>query len=302
MNFSGHPLFRIHNLDSVMSSLWDFYKNNFLVLFISSFVMSLAIQFVSLSFNFSELQTITDPALMLEKLTSFIWPIILMSLINLLFTVILNYYIIYNPVDSSQSIFVSCYKALKYFIPYLIIMVLLAFFGSIAIMLGIVVLIVGVFFAIMYVTTIYLFILPVMLVEGTNIGHVISRSLKLAHSGFWSNMGWVAVFLIIIIVISVVTSALVLLPFTGSFLKMLSNPQDVSSAMDYMTNPVFLTLSALVNAIYMPLMPVFATILYFNGKAKEEEASSVTSTSDPNDTPRVTVEDLYAKPREEDQD
>ena len=63
-------------------------------------------------------------------------PILIISLINLLFTTILQYYIIYNPLDSENNIFVSVLKSLKYFIPYLIIMVLLAFAGSIAIVLG----------------------------------------------------------------------------------------------------------------------------------------------------------------------
>ncbi len=298
-NISAHPLYRRHDLDSVMSSLWGFYKNNFLVLFIASFVMSLGIQYMSLTFNFSELQSITDPAEMLQKIYSFIWPIVIISLINLLFNIILNYYIIYNPVDRSQTIFISCLKAFKYFVPYLIIMILLAFIGSLGLLFGILLLIVGVFFAIIYLMNIYLFILPVMLVEGTNVGHVISRSLKLAHSGFWRNMGWVAVFLLILIVISVITSAIVLLPFTGSFIKILANPQDAAGALDYMTNPLFLALSALVNALYMPLMPVFATILYFNGRANEEHVAESVMNSEP---PRVSVDDLYAKPRNENQD
>ena len=39
--FRNHPLYQIHNIDSAMNSLWGFYKKNFLVLFITSFVMSL---------------------------------------------------------------------------------------------------------------------------------------------------------------------------------------------------------------------------------------------------------------------
>jgi hypothetical protein len=146
--------------------------------------------------------------------------------------------------------------------------------------------------------TIYLFILPVLMVEGTNIAHVIGRTFKLAHSGFWSNLGWVAVFVIILMVISVFSSAIVLIPFTGSFLKVLTNPEEAGTVMNYMRNPLFLIVSALVNALYFPLMPIFATILYFNGRAKEDgikESIAVT-----NDPPRVTVEDLYAKPREDD--
>ena len=45
--FENHPLYRRHNIDTVMSSLWDFYKRKFLALFITSFVMSLVIQYAS---------------------------------------------------------------------------------------------------------------------------------------------------------------------------------------------------------------------------------------------------------------
>ena len=62
---------------------------------------------------------------------------LIISLINLLFTNILHYYIIYNPLDSENNIFISALKSLKYYIPYLIILVFLFLFGAIAVMLGI---------------------------------------------------------------------------------------------------------------------------------------------------------------------
>jgi hypothetical protein len=292
--YRNHPLYRVHNIDSVMSSLWDFYRKKFIVLFITSFVMSLGLQLFSLTFDFSELYSMTDPVAMLEKIKGFMLPILGMSLVSLLFGTILQFYVINNPVDSNVTIFSSLYKSLKYFIPYLIIMILLAFFGSIAMMLGLLVLIIGVFFSLLYVMTIYMFVLPILIVEGTNIGNAISRTVTLAHRGFWSNMGWVAVFLLIIIVISVLGSAIITIPFAGSFMKVLSNPAEASSIISYMTNPVFLILSALVNAIYLPLMPIFAAIIYFNGRAREDGAQVTGPDSD--EPPKVRVEDLYAKP------
>ena len=295
--FNRHPLYRVHTIESIMSSLWDFYKKEFVVLFISSFVLSLALQYLSMAFNFNELQTITDPKEMLEKIKGFMLPIVAISLVSLLCTTILHYYVIYNPVDNSNTIFVSFYKSLKYFIPYLIIMVLLAFFGSIAMLLGLLVFIVGVFFALLYVLTIYLLILPILMVEGTSIGNAIVRAFTLTHRGFWSNIGWVAIFIIIIMVISVVLAGLILLPFSGGFLKILSNPSEASNVVDFMSNPFYLILAALSNALYLPLLPIFATILYFNGKAREEVADSPSVANEPGKT---RVEDLYSKPYSED--
>jgi hypothetical protein len=296
--FLTHPLYRRHNIDSVMSSLWEFYKKKFLSLFILSLVMSLVMQYASTLVNMKELSAITDPMLLLEKIKGFIIPILVISLINLFFTTILQYYIIFNPVDDENTIFTSIVKSLKYFIPYVIIMVLLAFAGTIAIVLGIFVLIIGAFFAMLYVVTLYLFILPVMMAEGTNIGSTITRTIKLTHKNFWSNIGWVAVFIIIMLVISVVFSGIILLPFTGSFIKTIVNPEDASKLVDVTSKPLFIILSAIVSAFTLPVMPIFACILYFNGKAGEEQIQPVPTIVPENNS--VRVEDLYAKPYSDD--
>jgi hypothetical protein len=296
--FSNHPLYRIHNIDSVMGSLWEFYKKKFIPLFIISLAMSFLMQYASTFIDIKELQTITDPMIMLEKLKGYIVPILIISLINLLFTAILQYYIIYNPLNSENNILVSALRSLKYFIPYLIIMVLLAFAGSIAIVLGIFILIVGVFFSILYVMTLYLFILPVMMVEEANIGNTIKRTIQLTHKGFWSNLGWVSVFLIILIVISVILSGIILLPFTGNFVKTILNPEEATNMIDVTTNTWYIILSAVVGALTLPLMPIFAGILYFNGRAKEEQGKTSIPVNPENE--RVRVEDLYAKPYSDD--
>ncbi|MEI6050281.1 MAG: hypothetical protein WCS03_15365 [Bacteroidota bacterium] len=296
--FSSHPLYKRHNIDSAMSSLWEFYKKKFLSLFTISVVMSLVMQYASTFVDIKEMQTVTDPMIMLEILKGYLVPILIISLVNLLFTTILQYYIIYNPLNSENNIFVSILKSLKYYIPYLIIMVLLAFAGSIAIVLGVFVLIIGMFFAMLYVITLYLFILPIMMMEGIDIGNTISRTIKLAHRNFWSNIGWVSVFIIIILVVSVIFSAIVLLPFTGGFLKAILNPENAADLVDVTKNPLFIILSAVVNALTLPVMPIFACILYFNGRASEEQGQTATRLNTENE--KVKVEDLYAKPYSDD--
>jgi membrane-anchored glycerophosphoryl diester phosphodiesterase (GDPDase) len=146
--------------------------------------------------------------------------------------------------------------------------------------------------------TLYLFVLPVMMVEETNIFDTIGRTFKLAHKNFWVNIGWVAVFLIILIVISVIMSAIILLPFTGDFVKTIINPQEGTTLLEDTTNPLFIILSALVSALTLPLIPIFAAILYFNSRANEEQNQTVMP-ENPGDN-RVRVEDLYAKPYSDD--
>jgi hypothetical protein len=262
--------------------------------------MSLVIQYASTLINIKELQSISDPALLLEKMKGYMVPLLVISLVNLLFSVILQYYIIYNPLDSQNNVIVSIVRSMKYYLPYLVVMVMLAFVGSIAIALGIMVLVVGVFFSILYIMTLYFLILPIMMVEGPDIGNTIKRTIKLAHRNFWSNIGWVAVFLIILIVISVILSGIILLPFTGSFFKSIMNPEDASNITDMATRPLFIILSAVVNAVTLPLMPIFACILYFNASAGEKQGRITPEIDNDNGSRKVRVEDLYAKPWSED--
>ena len=146
-----------------------------------------------------------------------------------------------------------------------------------------------------------MFILPVMMVEDTNIMNTVTRTIKLSHSNFWANMGWTAVFLILMVIISVILSGIVLIPFAGSFLQTVANPEDTSKIMNLAHDPIFLLISSAVNALTLPLLPIFGFILYFNGKAREEDIHLPVYNDDNNG--RVRVEDLYAKPRlEEDND
>jgi hypothetical protein len=159
-------------------------------------------------------------------------------------------------------------------------------------------LVIGAIFAAIYIMTLYLFILPVMMVEGPNIAATIGRTLKLAHSGFWSNLGWTAVFIIIILVITTILSGIILLPFTGTFFSAVTNPDEAPNVMEITSKPLYIILSSLLNGLTLPLMPVFACILYFNGRAREDQQ---VFNEDENNR-KVRVEDLYAKPLPEDEE
>lgn len=292
---TNHPLYRKHNLDTAINSTWEFYKKYFFVLFGVSLIISLLSQYVSTMINMEELQSITDPIQMLQKMTEFVKPFLIISLVNLYFTTVIVHFIINKPLHPGHSIFLSAGKAFIYYIPLLILMVLLSFFGSIAIIVGVFALIIGAFFAVLYVLTLYLFILPVLVVEGTNIANAISRTFRLAHRRFWQNIGWVSVLLLILIVISVVLSSLIMIPFAGDFLKNILHPGEATT--NFASNPVYLVLSALAGALTFPILPIFSCVLYFNARSSEDEKFTVLPVVETEYRP--TVEDLYAKPFEE---
>lgn len=301
-SINSHPLYKAHTIDSAMNSLWEFYTKRFLVLFLTSFAMGLILQYLSslIRIDLGDYQSFNMDEMM-AKIREFMWPMLIVSVVSLLFTTILHYYVIFNPLDNANNIFRCIVKSLRYFIPYLLIMIMLVFVGSFALFLGLIMLVIGALFAAIYIMTLYLFILPVMMVEGPDIAATIGRTLKLAHSGFWSNLGWTAVFVIIILVISTILSGIILLPFTGSFFSAVTNPEVAPNVMEITSKPLYIILSALLNGLTLPLMPLFGCILYFNGRAREDQQVFNEYREDDN-SGKVRVEDLYAKPLPEDEE
>jgi hypothetical protein len=288
---SSHPLYKHHTIDSAMNSLWDFYTKKFITLFLVSFIMGLIIQYLSsmIRIDIGDYQSMNIEEMMV-KLREYIWPMIIVSVLSLVFTTILHSYVIFNPLDNDNNILRCFLKSFRYLIPYLMMMIMLAIAGSFALFLGLLLVVVGALFAGIYIMTIYLFILPIMMVEGPNIANTIGRIIKLAHRDFWSNIGWTAVFVIIMLVVMMIFSGLILLPFTGSFFSAVKNPEEATAVLDFTSKPLYIILSALLNGLTMPLLPIFACILYFNGRAREDYQI-------PGETvDKVRVEDLYAKP------
>jgi len=163
-------------------------------------------------------------------------------------------------------------------------------------MLGLVAFLVGIFFTMLYVVMVFLFFLPVLIAENNDIGNAISRGLSLSHSAYWANLGWVAVVLLILVIVSFVFSAIIMIPFSGSFFKMITDPAVAQEMVAIQQKPLFIVLSALINSVTAPVIPILSTILYFNGVAREQKGIDATYHAE--EKP-VTVEDLYSKPRQE---
>lgn len=295
-NFKNHPLYGIHTLDTAMNALWTFYSKNFLKLFAISLVMSGILSSIVAFADLASIQNETDITVLMEKMRTVALPVMIAALVQMLFLLVMHHYILFSPIDADNSILDSVLRSLRYFFPYLVTAILLWIVGVPVMILGLVVLFVGMFFVMFYVVTLFMFILPVMMVEDTDIGQTIRRIFTLTHKRFWSNYGWVVVFFILMMIISFILSGVALLPFAGNFLKSIFNPAEAMNMLEIMQQPEYIIVSAIINALTVPLMPLFAAILYFNGKAREDAEQSNISDIER----RVTVEDLYARPRLDD--
>lgn len=293
-NLNSHPFYRKHDLESAFSTVFSFYFRNFLPLFLTTFLVTAGIQFLSSTVDLAGMIGITDPVEMMNALRKWIGPMLGALAISLVLYLILQYYIIFKPVDNSVNILTSVYKSLIYLPAFLIIMIFFSVFALAAMTAGVIVFFIGILFSLIYVSMTGLFILPLLMSEGNNIGNAIGRTFTLSHRHFGPNLGWTALLLLIIIVTAIILSSLVLIPFSGNFLKIMTNPEEAAEAMTFMSNPWYILLSALASSLTTPLAPIMGAVLYFNAKAREDDSQITSGKND--EQSRVKVEDLYAKP------
>lgn len=294
LDYTKHPLNKRYDLDSALTSIWEFYKKWFGSLMLISFVFSLITSYLTGRINISEMYSVDEADEMMAILRSMIGPYLLIILFAFVFGLILHYYVIRKPVDPDSNIFSIGAKGIaKFFLPLLVLNIMLAVFAVFAVTFGILLLFIGALFATVYIVMIYAFISPVLMIEDKGIGDTLTTTIRLAHKHFWPNMGWVSIFIIILMVISFILGAIIMIPFGGSFIKTIINPENASGLLDMTSKPSFIILNAIVNALTMPLFPIFSLVLYFNSRSDNiGEVITDDSTGD-NGNP-VKIEDLYS--------
>lgn len=287
-NYLNHPLAGAADLDSAMTKLWSFYKKYFIGLYIISVVLALISSLITSGLDLAALQGTTDPDQMLETMKGMAGPYALIMLISLVFGVLLHVWVLEKPMVGTDFLPVLLKTTMVALFPYLAVMIIFTVIAVILTAIGLILLVLPAFFAIFYITTVMLFALPLTLIESRNPIKVVDRSFRLAHSHLWPNMGWVIVLILILVVASLVIGALVILPFTGSFIKIISNPEEAGTMLEMSRNPLYIGLSALMSSLITPIMPILAFILYFRNRGDEVMAEITTEVE-----PTVRVEDLY---------
>jgi hypothetical protein len=287
-NYQSHPLAGAADLDSAINKLWSFYKKYFIGLYVISVVLSLSSSLITSGLDLAALQGTTDPNEMLELMKGMAGPYALIMLISLVFGVLLHVWVLEKPMSGPDFLPVLIKRSVVALFPYLAVMIIFTLIAVVLTSIGLILLVLPAFFAIFYIATVMLFALPLTLVESRNPATVVTRSFKLAHSHLWPNMGWVTVVILIVLVASLVIGAIIILPFTGSFIKSITNPEEAGAMLEMSRNPLYIGLSALMTSLVTPVMPILAFILYFRNRG-DEVLAEITTDSEP----AVRVEDLY---------
>lgn len=289
-NYQNHPLAGAEDLDSAMTKLWAFYKQYFVGLYIISLILGLLTAVLGATLDLSAIQSTTDPEAMLALMKDMIVPYTLIMAISIVFAVLLHAWVLERPMEKENALMTALKTGLQALIPYLIVVIVLAMAAVVLTGVGLVLLVLPGLFAIFYMLTVGIFALPVTLTESRNAATVISRSFRLTHKNFWPNMAWVIVVALLVIIISLMISGLIMLPFTGSFIRSLTNPEEASALLEMAKNPLYIALSSLASALVTPVFPILAFILYFRNNA-----GALAPAAEEEDDNRVKVEDLYPK-------
>jgi len=281
-DYSTHPLYKKHTLDSAMDSLWQFYSGHFLALFLISFVASIATNFYMQTIDFSQFVNAsemikTDPdslsqyILALKKIFTMMIPIFLLTIFT---NVVISLYTLRNPAEGN-NIVSFILGSFRFFPTYLIVLILAVPLAFIAFAAGILALIVGVLFSMIWIIALMMFVLPFLMAEGNDITNCITGSFRLMHKNFWPNMGWTAILVVLVLIMSFILSGLAMIPFAGSFLQTIANPDEPAHILELTSNPVYTLMSAALSSLITPLLPIFSFILYFNGKSREATISAI---------------------------
>ncbi len=279
IDIKQHSLYKPMEVDSVLSNILNIYFKKFGVLFIYSFVAAFIIQMTFYKIGFLELTKLTDPEDLIKMIFEMRKEILIGSIVYFmiygsLISFLVNYLIksdINPKVHVGDVLGESVRKYSIHMIFFLILSVLILIAGA---FLGIIALIIGSFLAMIYLGTVLMTGGTVIVVEEKNAIDVIGRTFILAHKNFWSALGSVVLFMLIMILISIVMSAIISIPFAIMFFD---NWNETGSIRDLFNTQIYdigiwsVVLNSLVSAVTYPLYAILSVVLYFKLKYTEDQ-------------------------------
>lgn len=279
IDIKQHSLYKPMEVDSVLSNIFKIYFKKFVVLFIYSFVAAFIIQMTFYKIGFLELTRLTDPEDLIKmifemKKEILIGSIVYFMIYGSLISFLVNYLIksdINPKVHVGDVLGESVRKYSIHMIFFLILSVLILVVG---IFIGVIALIIGSFLAMIYLGTVLTTGGTIIVVEEKNAIDVIGRTFILAHKDFWSALGSVVLFMLIMILISIVISAIIAIPFVIMFFD---NWHETGSMRDLFNTQIYdigiwsVVLNSLVSAVTYPLYAILSVVLYFKLKYTEDQ-------------------------------
>lgn len=279
IDIKQHSLYKPMEVDTVLSNIFNIYLKKFIVLFISSFIAAFIIQVVFHQLGFMELTKISDPEEMLAAFMGMRNELIIGSvtyfvIYGILVCFLINF-LIRSDSDSGLSLKETLLYSIKnnsvHLIFFLILSMITIIVGA---FLGVIVFIVGSFLAMIYLGTVLIPGGAIIVAENKNAFEAIRRAFTLVHKDFWSTLGAVLLYFLIMILISIVMNAIVAIPFVFKFV---SNWQETESFRElfnmqsYDIGSWVIVLNSLVAAVTYPFFAILSVVIYFKLRFIEDQ-------------------------------
>jgi len=281
IDIKQHSLYKQMEVDSVLSNIFNIYIKKFLIMFIYSFVAVLLIQVVFYQLGFMELYkvSISEPEEILAVYSQLVGKIGIVTVSSVIVYGLLNAFLVSYLIKSDLEpnkpvgeIFIESIKKYSiHMIFFLILSILIIFAGA---FVGVLALIIGFFFAMLYLGTILIPGGTIVVAEEKNAIEAVGRAFTLAHKDFWPALGSVVLFMLIMILISIILSAIVAIPFVIMFFDNLRDTGSFSEALNlkmYDLGVWTIVLNSITSAIVYPLYAIISVVLYFKLKFVEDQ-------------------------------
>lgn len=278
-DFKKHSLYKPMEVDSVISTVFTIYLKNFFKLFLFTFLTVLLVQYLFYSIGFYEVMKTFDPEYVEGNLGYFfklMGKILIISVLayGILNTFLINYLFV-KDIDPNASVGSILGESIsKFTIHMIFFMILTSFIMFFGMMLGIIVFVIGILLAAIYFGTVLVSGCSIIVVEQKNAFDAIGRSFSLTHKDFWQAVGSLVLFVLILILISMVLSAIIAIPFVIMFFGNLNDTKSFLEAFNlniYELGIWQVVLNSIVSALTFPLYAIFSLVLYFKLKYTEDQ-------------------------------
>lgn len=280
MNYKKFPYYQETTLELIFNNTIEIYRKYFGWLFFYSFLFLVLLNSLSgvlLAGKLDNLEQLTEHPQQIGQIFSSLGSYMIVVWLGYsMIYLFLHYYIIEKnlyPEKSHATLFIESIR--KYYLKYLLVIFLVFIIITLGTLVGVLALIIGAFMAAVFLGVSLFPVTPILIVENTSVGETIRRSFSLVLKDFWHMLGYLIVFYLIVILFSLIFSALSMAPYASGFFSHILHPlademQQTSNTFQLLHQPLYILLNSFLDALLLPLTPIFSVLIYFHLKHKED--------------------------------
>jgi hypothetical protein len=279
IDLTKHSLYKPMEVDSMLTAIFNIYLKKFLIMFVYSFVAVFIIQLIFYYLGFMDLYTVSDPDELMRNLPEIFKKMGVISASSVLIYGFLNAflvnYIIKSDINPDTLVGEIFAESVKKFSVHMIFFLILSTIIIVAgVFIGIFAIIIGSIVAMAYLGTIMMSGGAILVAEEKNAIETVSRAFSLTHKDFWSALGTVVLFVLIMFLVSIVLTAIIAIPFVIMFFGNLNETGSILEAFDlkkYDIGMWSVVLNSIIAALTYPLYASLSVVLYFKLKYTEDQ-------------------------------